>query len=80
MEADPVQISMMELADLGNPKQIAREIHRQLRNQYESVPLRCPLEGIASAVGIVGVKDIETNAIEGTLVIKDGKGLSLIHI
>jgi len=74
MEADPVQISMMELADLGNPKQIAREIHRQLRNQYESVPLRCPLEGIASAVGIVGVKDIETNSFEGTLVIKDGKG------
>lgn len=74
MTADPVQISMMELADLGNPRRIAREIHRQLRAQYESMPLRCPLDGIAKAVGIVGVKDIDTKAFEGTLVIKDGKG------
>ena len=75
MVADPVQISMIELADLGNPRQIARELHRQLRKQYDSVPLPCPLNSIAKAVGIVGVKDIDdTNGFEGTLVIKDGKG------
>jgi Zn-dependent peptidase ImmA (M78 family) len=72
-EVAPV-IDLMELADLGQPLKIAAEIHRQIRAQYGSVPLRMPLEALAGAVGIVGVKEFATDAFEGTLVVKDGVG------
>ncbi len=74
MTAGPIQLDLMPLADIGNPKRLALEIHGQLRKQFESVPLKLPLPEIAEAVGIVGIKDFETTAFDGTLVVKAGVG------
>ena len=68
------QIDLMPLADIGNPKRLALEIHKQLRQQYGSVPTQMPLEALAQAVGIVGIKEFETSSFDGTLVTKDGVG------
>jgi len=68
------QIDLMTLADIGNPKRLALEIHKQLRQQYGSVPAQMPLEALAQAVGIVGIKEFETSSFDGTLVTKDGVG------
>jgi Zn-dependent peptidase ImmA (M78 family) len=71
---EPPVIDMMSLADLGQPRRIAFEIHKQLRAQYGSVPLRMPLAEVASAVGIAGIKEFDTDAFDGTLLIRDGVG------
>jgi Zn-dependent peptidase ImmA (M78 family) len=68
------QIDLMTLADIGNPKRLALEIHKQLRQQYGTLPTRMPLDAIAEAVGIVGIKEFQTSAFDGTLVAKDGTG------
>lgn len=66
---------MMALADIGGqPRKLAMEIHRQLRLQFGTVPLRVPLEGIAQAIGIVEIAEHETEAFEGTLLVKGDKG------
>lgn len=72
-DAPPV-IDMMPLADIGQPKRLAFEIHKQLRAQFGSVPLRLPLDGIAAAVGIAGIREFETTSFDGTLVLQDGVG------
>ena len=64
----------MELADIGQPVKLAHELHRQLRMQLGSVPLRVPLAAIAEKIGIVGIREFDTDAFEGTLVLKDGRG------
>jgi Zn-dependent peptidase ImmA (M78 family) len=69
-----ITIDVMELADLGQPLKLAFELHDQIRAQLGAVPLRAPLEQIAKAVGIVGIKEYETDNFEGTLVISDGAG------
>jgi Zn-dependent peptidase ImmA (M78 family) len=74
MTSSDIQIDLMELADFGQPVKIAQEIHRQLRSQFGSVPLRMPLAGLAEAVGIVGIKEFDTDSFEGTLVVRDGVG------
>lgn len=74
MSGNDIVIDMMVLADLGQPRKIAWEIHKQLRAQYGSVPYRVPLEGIAKAVGIVAVDEFDTDRFEGTLVIKGQRG------
>lgn len=71
--SDPV-IDLMELADIGQPRKLALEIHKQLRAQYGSVPDRVPLDGIARAVGIVAIDDFDTDRFEGTLVVQGEKG------
>lgn len=74
MNALEIEVDMMELADLGQPARIAHEIHRQLRQQFGTVPRRMPLEALASAVGIVGIKLFEETSFEGTLVLHEGRG------
>lgn len=74
MSGNDPTIDMMELADLGQPRKIAWEIHRQLRTQYGEVPRHIPLSGIAKAVGIVSIDEFDTNSFEGTLVIQGAKG------
>lgn len=69
-----IQLDLMELADLGQPTKIAHEVHRQLREQFDALPLRMPLEAIAKAAGIVGIQLFDTDEFEGTLVIKDRVG------
>jgi len=64
----------MALADIAQPTKIAHEIHHQLRKQFGSVPRRIPLPSIAETVGIVGIKEFDTNQFEGTLVIQGGVG------
>jgi Zn-dependent peptidase ImmA (M78 family) len=74
MSTDPLEIDMMDLADIGQPTKIAHEIHRQLRVQFGTVPRRMPLAKLASAVGIVGIELFEGTNFEGTLVLHEGKG------
>lgn len=74
MTGQPVVIDMMALADLGQPGKLALEIHRQLRIQFGSVPARVPLEGIAKAVGIIAVEDVDVDQFDGTIVIENGVG------
>jgi Zn-dependent peptidase ImmA (M78 family) len=74
MSSPPPQIDLMPLADIGNPKRLALEIHKQLRLQYGSVPAQMPLEALAEALGIVGIKEFDTSTFDGTLVTKDGAG------
>ncbi|QOG19241.1 ImmA/IrrE family metallo-endopeptidase [Bradyrhizobium sp. SEMIA] len=69
-----ITIDLMELADLGQPLKLAFELHRQIRAQLGAVPLRVPLEQIATALGIVGIREYDTDNFEGTLVISDGVG------
>jgi Zn-dependent peptidase ImmA (M78 family) len=71
---DAPVIDMMPLADLGQPRRLAFEIHKQLRAQYGAVPLRSPLHGIASAVGIAGIRECETKAFDGALAIDGNSG------
>ena len=73
MSVDPIQIDMMELADIGQPAKIALEIHRQLRAQFGTVPRRMPLAKLASAVGIEGIALFDETSFEGTLVLRDGR-------
>lgn len=73
MSADPIEIEMMELADIGQPTKLAHEIHRQLRAQFGSVPRRMPLASLASAVGIEGIALFDGTSFEGTLVLQDGR-------
>jgi Zn-dependent peptidase ImmA (M78 family) len=74
MSGQTIEIDMVELADIGQPTKIAHEIHRQLRKQFGTVPLRMPLNRLAEAVGIAGIKEFDTNQFEGTLVIQGGIG------
>lgn len=74
MSADGFAIDMMELADIGQPTKIAHEIHRQLREQFGSVPRRMPLAALSTAVGIVGIKLFDDTNFEGTLVVHEGRG------
>lgn len=70
----------MALADIGGqPKKLAYEIQRQLRVQFKSVPLPVPLEEIAAGLGIVEIVDHETEAFEGTLIVKGEKGAVAIR-
>jgi Zn-dependent peptidase ImmA (M78 family) len=71
---DAPAIDLMELADLGQPRRIAFAIHKQLRQQYGAVPAKVPLRGIATAVGINGIKEFETKSFDGTLVIDGNSG------
>ena len=74
MTEPDVEIDLMELADLGQPRKLALEIHRQLRVQFGRVPQRVPLAGIAKAVGIVGIKEVDVDSFEGTLVVQGNAG------
>lgn len=74
MASSDIKIDLMELADIGQPTKLAFELHRQLRAQFGNVPLRMPLAEVAEAVGIVGIKEFDTDSFEGTLVVKDGAG------
>lgn len=69
MSETGLAIDMMALADLGQPTKIALEIHRQMRDQFGSVPRRIPLADIAKAVGILGIQFCEGVSFDGTLVI-----------
>jgi Zn-dependent peptidase ImmA (M78 family) len=73
-DVDDLTIELMELADLGQPLKLAFELHRQMRDQFGAVPLRVPLEQIAKAVGIVGIKEFSTDRFEGTLVVTGNDG------
>jgi hypothetical protein len=73
-DVDQITIDLMALADLGQPLKLAFELHRQIRDQYGVVPLRVPLEQIARAVGIVGIKEFNTDRFEGTLVVTGNDG------
>jgi hypothetical protein len=72
--ADGIELDLMALADLGQPRRLALEIHRQLRERFGEVPLRVPLEQIAAALGVVGICEFQTDRFEGTLVISNGAG------
>jgi Zn-dependent peptidase ImmA (M78 family) len=75
-----VSIDLMELADIGGqPKKLAYEVQRQLRAQFTTVPLPVPLEEIAAALGIVEIVDHETEAFDGTLIVKGEKGAVAIR-
>jgi hypothetical protein len=74
IDVDGIDLDLMALADLGQPRRLALEIHRQLRERFKTVPLPVPLEKIATAVGIVGIREFDTDAFEGTLVIVNGDG------
>lgn len=73
-EVAEITIDLMELADIGQPLKLAFELHRQIRAQLGAVSLRVPLEQIAKALGIVGIREYDTDNFEGTLVISDGAG------
>lgn len=74
MTLEPVELDMMELADIGQPVKLAHELHRQMRAQFGSVPRRCPLNSIAQAVGIVGIEEFDGTSFEGTLVVQEDRG------
>jgi Zn-dependent peptidase ImmA (M78 family) len=69
-----IQLDLMDLADIGQPVKLAHEIHRQLRAQFGTVPLKIPLPGIAETLGIVGIREFDTDDFEGTLVVQNGFG------
>jgi Zn-dependent peptidase ImmA (M78 family) len=69
-----VQLDLMELADIRQPVKLAHELHRQMRVQFGSVPTASPLRGLASALGIEAIEEHDSEAIEGMLVIQDGRG------
>ena len=71
---DAPKIDLLELADIGQPRRLAFEIHKQLRVQYGAVPLRVPLRGIATAVGIAAIREHDTKAFDGALVIDGNSG------
>jgi Zn-dependent peptidase ImmA (M78 family) len=75
VEVDSIDLDLMALADLGQPRRLALEIHRQLRERFKTLPLPVPLEKIATAVGIIGIREFDTDAFEGTLVIANGDGV-----
>lgn len=74
MDSAEIELDLMELADIGQPVKLALEVHRQLRAQFGSVPTRSPLSGIANAVGIEIIDEVETTSFEGMLAIQDGRG------
>ncbi len=74
MSASDPQIDLMALADFAQPRKLAFEIHRQLREQYGVVPHHVPLDGIARAVGIQEIAEHETKAFEGMLVVVGENG------
>lgn len=71
---DGPMIDLMPLADLGQPKRIAYELHKQMRAQYGTVPTQVPLPGLAAAVGIAGIKECDTEAFDGALVVSGATG------
>lgn len=69
-----IQIDLMILADIGNPKLIAEEIIKE--NKDISLPIQ--IEEIAKVVGIKEIKYIPNAQFEGALVANSGKTEGII--
>ena len=64
-----IQIDLMELADIGNPKLIAEEIIKG--NKDLILPI--PIEEIAKVVGIKEINFLSNIEFEGALLANAGK-------
>ena len=67
-------IDLMALADIGGqPRRLALDIQRQIREQLGQLPLPVPLIDIATAVGIDEIVERATQSFEGMLITSDNK-------
>lgn len=64
------EIDRIELADVGHPRTLARAIQRQVRDQEGVVPLKFPLNRLATQVGVISIEPIESATIEGMLLVR----------
>lgn len=69
-----IQIDLITLADIGNPKLIAEEIIKENKN----ISLPVPIENIAKAVGIQEINFVPNAPFEGALVANSGKTQGII--
>jgi len=64
-----LKLDLMALSDIGGqPRKLAMEVHRQLREGGTTVPLPLPLADLAALAGIEEIREHETDAFEGALV------------
>lgn len=70
-----IDLDCMALADCFTPEQLVKEIYCQCPNIQAPVPV----EEIAKAVGILEIKAMSTEDVEGMLVADDGKNRGVIH-
>lgn len=66
----------MELADLGNPEQLAAAILRQVPD----LPVPVPVESIARALDIIDIRPLETEGFEGSLISYPEKSEGIILV
>jgi Zn-dependent peptidase ImmA (M78 family) len=67
-------LDLMDLADIGGqPRKLANEIHRQIRNQDGQLTLPMPLSDVARALGIEEIQERPTTTFEGMLVTSPDK-------
>lgn len=71
-----IKLDLMELADLSQPVQIAKEIVSQNR----SIQIPIPLEEIAYAAGIQEINEMPMDGLEGALVANPEKSEGIILI
>jgi Zn-dependent peptidase ImmA (M78 family) len=71
-----MQIDRMELADLGNPDQLAAAILRQIPD----LPIPVPVEAIARALDITGIRALETEGFEGGLITYADKSEGIVLV
>ena len=71
-----MKIDRIELADIGNPVQLARAVIEQLPN----IELPIPVHEIAYALDIIEIKPITTSGFEGGLITFDDKSSGSILI
>jgi Zn-dependent peptidase ImmA (M78 family) len=69
-----MNIDRMELADIGNPIELAKAIIKQLPDL--TIPV--PIKEIAHAVGIKDIQPITTSGFEGGLIAQDDKSSGFI--
>ncbi len=69
-----INLDCMELGDCFTPEQLVEEIYRQCPD----IKAPIPIDEIASAVGIVAIKSMSTEDVEGMLVADDAKSSGVI--
>lgn len=70
-----LKIDRMELADLGQPSQLAQAVHKQIGKGFP-----VDVEGIALGAGILEIKEHESTSFEGALVTDADKNEGFILV
>lgn len=71
-----MQIDRMELADTGNPEELAKAVLKQI----PELTIPVPIEDIAFALDITDIKELRTEGFEGGLVALSGKAEGVILV